>query len=41
VYGIPVHICPTVARYEAASVVERGRAVGEWRITARNRRITI
>ncbi len=41
VYGIPVHICPTVARYEAASVVEHGRAVGEWQITARNRRITI
>jgi len=41
VYGIPVHICPTVARYEAASIVERGRSVGEWRITARNRRITI
>jgi D-serine deaminase-like pyridoxal phosphate-dependent protein len=41
VYGVPVHICPTVARYEAASIVERGRSVGEWRITARNRRITI
>jgi D-serine deaminase-like pyridoxal phosphate-dependent protein len=41
VYGVPIHICPTVARYESASVVERGRCVGEWRIAARDRRISI
>jgi D-serine deaminase-like pyridoxal phosphate-dependent protein len=41
VYGVPMHICPTVARYESASIVEHGRCDGEWRITARNRRITI
>ena len=41
VYGVPVHICPTVARYESASVVEQGRCTGEWTIAARNRRITI
>lgn len=41
VYGVPVHICPTVARYEAAAIVAQGRCVGEWHITARNRRITI
>ena len=41
VYGVPVHICPTVARYESASVVEQGRSIGEWTIAARNRRITI
>jgi D-serine deaminase-like pyridoxal phosphate-dependent protein len=41
VYGVPVHICPTVARYESASVVEHGRCIGEWTIAARNRRITI
>jgi len=40
-YGVPIHICPTVARYENASVVEGGRCTGEWRIAARNRRITI
>jgi len=39
VYGIPTHICPTVARYESASIVEDGRCVGEWPIEARNRRI--
>ena len=41
VYGVPVHICPTVARYETASVIEGGRCTGEWSIAARNRRITI
>jgi D-serine deaminase-like pyridoxal phosphate-dependent protein len=41
VYGIPMHICPTVARYESASVVEDGRCTGEWQVTARNRRITV
>ncbi|HEY4150866.1 MAG TPA: D-TA family PLP-dependent enzyme [Chitinophagaceae bacterium] len=38
-YGVPVHICPTVALYEKAWVVENGRSVGEWKVTARNRYI--
>jgi len=41
VYGVPIHICPTVARYESASIVEHGRSVGEWRIAARARRISV
>jgi len=41
VYGVPIHVCPTVARYESASVVEHGRCIGEWRIAARDRRITV
>jgi D-serine deaminase-like pyridoxal phosphate-dependent protein len=41
VYGIPIHICPTVARYESAVVVEGGRCTGEWAVVARNRRITL
>lgn len=40
-YGIPTHICPTVARYESMCVVEDGRCTGEWRVVSRNRRITI
>jgi D-serine deaminase-like pyridoxal phosphate-dependent protein len=40
-YGVPVHICPTVARYESTSVIEHGRCTGEWQIAARNRRITV
>ena len=39
-YAVPTHICPTVARYESASVVEQGRCTGDWPIAARNRRIT-
>jgi len=40
-YGVPTHICPTVARYESAAVIERGRCTGEWPIAARNRRISV
>ncbi len=40
-YGVPVHICPTVALYEYASVVQDQKIVTEWKITARNKRITI
>jgi D-serine deaminase-like pyridoxal phosphate-dependent protein len=38
-YGIPFHICPTVALYERAYTVEHGKLVGEWRIVARDRKI--
>jgi D-serine deaminase-like pyridoxal phosphate-dependent protein len=41
VYGVPIHICPTVARYDRASVIEGGRCTGEWHIAARNRKITL
>ncbi|HLX91053.1 MAG TPA: D-TA family PLP-dependent enzyme [Puia sp.] len=40
-YGMPVHICPTVALYERAFVVRDGQVEGEWRNTARDRKITI
>ncbi|HRI22306.1 MAG TPA: alanine racemase, partial [Panacibacter sp.] len=40
-YGVPVHICPTVALYERAIVIEDNNAVGEWKVIARDRRITI
>ncbi len=42
VYGMPWHICPTVALHQEAVVIEDGRATGErWTIHARNRRITV
>lgn len=42
VYGIPWHICPTVALHQEAVVIERGQATGErWAVRARDRRITI
>lgn len=40
-YGVPHHICPTVALYERAVVVENNEAVGEWMVIARDRKITV
>jgi D-threonine aldolase len=40
-YGIPRHICPTVALHGQAVVVEGGRAVDRWKVAARERVITI
>lgn len=38
-YGIPVHICPTVALYDKAYVVDHNEKINEWKIIARNRYI--
>ncbi len=40
-YGVPVHICPTVALYESAIVIENNSAVAEWKVIARDRKITV
>jgi D-threonine aldolase len=40
-FGIPRHVCPTVALYAEAVAVRGGRAVGRWRIVARDRRLRI
>ena len=40
-YGVPVHICPTVALYERAVVIENNLAVDEWKVVARDRRIIV
>lgn len=40
-YGLPVHICPTVALYERALVIENNNKSSEWKIIARDRKITI
>ena len=40
-YAIPWHVCPTCALHSAAVVVENGRAVDRWPITARDRKITV
>jgi D-serine deaminase-like pyridoxal phosphate-dependent protein len=41
VYGIPWHICPTVALHAEALVIDHGEVTARWPVTARNRRITI
>ncbi|MFD0765106.1 D-TA family PLP-dependent enzyme [Mucilaginibacter lutimaris] len=40
-YGLPYHICPTVALYERAITIEDYVISGEWKTTARDRKITI
>ncbi len=40
-YGIPYHICPTVALYERVLTVENGHLTGEWETIARDRKINI
>ena len=39
-YGVPVHICPTVALYEQSLVVENRQIKDSWRVIARDRVIT-
>lgn len=40
-YGIPIHICPTVALYDHVRVVENRKVVDSWPVNARNREITV
>ena len=40
-YGLPYHVCPTVALYERVFTVENGKVTGEWRNVSRDRKITI
>ena len=40
-YGIPHHICPTVALYHEAWSVRNGIAEETWPVTARDRKLTI
>ncbi|WP_375444724.1 D-TA family PLP-dependent enzyme [uncultured Fibrella sp.] len=40
-YGVPKHICPTVALYESVKVVTDGLVTDTWPVTARARQLTI
>ena len=40
VFGIPFHVCPSVALHREAVVVRDRRAVERWRVVARDRMIT-
>ncbi len=39
-YGIPRHICPTVALYDRAHVIRGGKLADQWQIAARARKLT-
>ncbi len=40
-YGVPYHICPTVALHDRAKVIENHLATGTWTTLARNRTINV
>lgn len=40
-YGLPWHICPTVALHDRVQVVRHGRITEMWAVTARARRLSI
>ncbi len=40
-YGVPYHICPTVALYAEAHVIEGHRFTERWQVTARARRLSL
>lgn len=41
IYGLPYHICPTCALYEKAWTVTHNKVDGEWKIIARDRKISV
>lgn len=40
-YGIPFHVCPTIALYESAYVAADNKITGSWLTLSRNRKIAI
>ena len=40
-YGVPIHICPTVALYNEVKVVEENMATDAWKVIARDKVITV
>lgn len=40
-YGVPHHVCPTVALHDQAAVVEKGKVSDYWSNISRKRKITI
>ncbi len=40
-YGVPIHICPTVALYNEVMVVENEMVSSSWKVIARDRKISL
>ncbi|HSZ85874.1 MAG TPA: hypothetical protein VK787_07570, partial [Puia sp.] len=40
-YGIPIHVCPTIALYERAFTATNNIAKGEWKNIGRDRKISL
>ncbi|HEU0039192.1 MAG TPA: D-TA family PLP-dependent enzyme [Verrucomicrobiae bacterium] len=41
IYGVPWHVCPTVALHSEAVIIRGGRAQERWGVVGRNRRLTV
>ncbi len=41
IYGIPYHVCPTIALYDTAHVVQDHKVTDTWQTLSRNRKLTI
>lgn len=41
IYALPMHICPTVAKYDSLEVVSEGHIIDSWKVAARNQSITL
>ncbi|MFN6374183.1 MAG: D-TA family PLP-dependent enzyme, partial [Chitinophagia bacterium] len=39
--GIPYHVCPTIALHESLYAIEDNQLIGEWKVLARKRKISI
>lgn len=40
-YGVPIHICPTVALYDKANIINNNEYTGFWPVIARDRSINL
>jgi D-serine deaminase-like pyridoxal phosphate-dependent protein len=40
-YGVPYHVCPTVALYDTATIIRDQEWVEDWQVVARKRKITV
>ncbi len=40
-YALPMHVCPTVAKYPLVHTVKGGAVTGSWEVAARDHRMTI
>jgi len=40
-YGVPYHVCPSVALHDEAYIIRDNQWVENWEVVARRRRITV
>jgi D-serine deaminase-like pyridoxal phosphate-dependent protein len=40
-YGVPYHVCPTVALYDEVQVIDNGDVITQWNVEARKKKISV